>query len=1088
FESEIEDSEYEDYYWTTSFDVQSYRKPEFQAVVEEVSTTSATIRAEYLFGSPVRGSVEWEIRQVPIASEISRNPWQPRPPNDDPRAWLFGYESPKESYGWNSIGTGGGALDDNGKLSIQLPKPVATLDRSRYEITATVVDDLGYSVDLSEPLPYRQAIDVRIAPEKQYFILGDELEASVRVRDAVGKALPSTQVDVTLFLAPSPFDRSEAIAVGADERLTFEELGRLKIQTDEKGVAKIRQRSDRAGILLLRADVQGDQETSVRDQAEIWIVDPERQFSALELRERDTRSVAILTDRTVYNIGDTARVAIRTNLPQSAAYLRVESLGIPMQKRIHLKNEWTIVDLEITEAMAPNPYVCVEFVEAGDIEASCFEFFVYPEGRFFDVEVQTDREQYAPGDEATVTLTAKGLDSEAEFEIAIVDEAIFALAQDATPDIRSAFLIERREESDLIDTADRFEGVFALTTEQKNRWYWKEQASSPPPQLAISFTDDGDFEDDALDSGAHPQPTVRRYFPDTLHWSAHVKTDASGRAVTKVKVPDSLTKWRVVARAISGKNRFGVGTSSMLTRKDVVFRLNTPRFFTENDVCTIATTVYNHSEKHGEFQLTLEAEDATKPKALAPTTVRIAARGQARVHWQVQVPSTDSLVLLGRTTSEVGGDAIELTIPVRRLGVASQSFASGTVKTSWKTDVTLPVGAKRSSAELEVMLHPSARSAVFDALPFLAGYPYGCVEQTMSRFLPALVASRAAGDDALVPQRLRTELPHMVEHGLRRLLSFQHDDGGWGWWKHDETDHFMTAYVIYGLTLARERGFAVPTEALQRAAEWLADNTQSTAYQLFALHRDGEDVAEFVDECVPRNDLDRALLVLAGRQEFLSELEKVNVQEKGARNIRLGAWALRALIHARPKSSHVERLAEELLAARVGPAWISTLDSAEAVLALSSLPEGPTDLRGTLTVNGHRLGERAGRVLVDPQLIREGKNTVEVSTNGAGRLHVSARLRYQTENPKSLKSDALKIKRRFDRRVRKGKKFAWTRVKAGDELTVGDVVRVKVTVRARRTASRVLVESPLSPCGEYLSTDLDKYEASSDFEGYDEDY
>jgi len=28
------------------------------------------------------------------------------------------------------------------------------------------------------------------------------------------------------------------------------------------------------------------------------------------------------------------------------------------------------------------------------------------------------------------------------------------------------------------------------------------------------------------------------------------------------------------------------------------------------------------------------------------------------------------------------------------------------------------------------------------------------------------------------------------------LYSFQHSDGGWGWWKEDESDHFMTAYVV----------------------------------------------------------------------------------------------------------------------------------------------------------------------------------------------------------------------------------------------------------------------------------------------------
>src|SRR5262249_54596825 len=64
-------------------------------------------------------------------------------------------------------------------------------------------------------------------------------------------------------------------------------------------------------------------------------------------------------------------------------------------------------------------------------------------------------------------------------------------------------------------------------------------------------------------------------------------------------------------------------------------------------------------------------------------------------------------------------------------------------------------------------------------------------------------------------------LDEMIRQGLARLYNFQHADGGWGWWKEGESDHFMTAYVVWGLTLARDAGAQIKTDALERGVNFL---------------------------------------------------------------------------------------------------------------------------------------------------------------------------------------------------------------------------------------------------------------------------
>ena len=86
-------------------------------------------------------------------------------------------------------------------------------------------------------------------------------------------------------------------------------------------------------------------------------------------------------------------------------------------------------------------------------------------------------------------------------------------------------------------------------------------------------------------------------------------------------------------------------------------------------------------------------------------------------------------------------------------------------------------------------------------------------------------ASRPPSASATHPtgKRSLAELPdHLTEEGLKRLADFQHSDGGWGWWKIGDSDRFMTAYVVWGLSMARDGGVHVSPDTLGQAATYLA--------------------------------------------------------------------------------------------------------------------------------------------------------------------------------------------------------------------------------------------------------------------------
>src|SRR5207247_7331715 len=147
-------------------------------------------------------------------------------------------------------------------------------------------------------------------------------------------------------------------------------------------------------------------------------------------------------------------------------------------------------------------------------------------------------------------------------------------------------------------------------------------------------------------------------------------------------------------------------------------------------------------------------------------------------------------------------DAIAQKIPVLPQGIPKALSATGFADGGPVTlaALSLPQNAEPGTARLRITVAPSWAQAVGAALPYLLDYPYGCTEQTMSRLVPVVVA-RAATEKFHVPLRGRlAELPKMLAAGMDRLRALQHEDGGFGWWKDDASDPYMTAYVVHGLT------------------------------------------------------------------------------------------------------------------------------------------------------------------------------------------------------------------------------------------------------------------------------------------------
>ncbi|MHA2120622.1 MAG: MG2 domain-containing protein, partial [Promethearchaeota archaeon] len=108
-----------------------------------------------------------------------------------------------------------------------------------------------------------------------------------------------------------------------------------------------------------------------------------------------------------------------------------------------------------------------------------------------------------------------------------------------------------------------------------------------------------------------------------------------------------------------------------------------------------------------------------------------------------------------------------------------------------------------------------------DSWQSLIGYPYGCIEQTISRVLPTALIYNYLNTTGELTTELDQEMTLMILEGINRIYNFQHTDGGWGWWRSDGSKIIMTSIVVSALIQIEDAGFQINRFILEKGIDYL---------------------------------------------------------------------------------------------------------------------------------------------------------------------------------------------------------------------------------------------------------------------------
>ena len=891
-------------------------------------TIEAKVRATYYHGAPVTdGRVKVKVQRFSHSDT-----WFPGGAWDwlyGEGYWWFGQDYP-EYPGWRKWGCvapvppwwGGQRwtppelvldrefeIEPDGKVSVLIDTSVAKLVHGdidhRYTVSAEVVDSSRRTIEGSgSVLVARKPFSAKVWLDQGYARPGVAVNASFSAHTLDGRAVSVKGVGVLY-----------RVTLDDNGKVKESQIKSFKVEGRdlEKGEGEIRFKAPSPGQYRFSVKLT-DEKGNEEEGATVFVVrnldddGSKSRFNPLEL----------ILDKKEYLPGEEARVLVNTKQKNSTVLLFVRTTGGSAEEMrpIQIRGKSKEVVLKLLQKDMPNIHIQAVTLVNGKVVSETRQIVLPPQKRLLSVEVLPGKDRVKPGEKSALRIRLKdqnGDPFEGATVVTIYDKSLEAIAGGSNVQnlrdffwswTRPFYRAEVRHSQSFqgsqigktkaprMQTLGRFGNLVSELSDansvlRREAYSFGEglMRSRGAPNIAAMedsstmLLSNGRVPAEggpAMKSGAAggqggaeaPQVMVRSGFADLVKWAGAIKTNKDGEAEIEVEYPDNLTTWKVKVWALGKGTRVGEGSAEVITSKDLIVRLQAPRFFVETDEVVLSAVVHNYREDAKEVEVTLELEGGAL-EAIGSTgaNVVIPGGGEQRVDWRAVARKEGDVMIRMKAVAHGGdrvldaddeSDAMEMEFPVYVHGILrteSWSRASQREKDSVSLEFEVPKDRRPGQSRLEIRYSPTVAGAMVDSLPYLAAYPHSSTEHTVNRFVPAVITQRLLRDMQidlaevrnkranLNPQELGDaqkrasqwrvwkdnpvwnleEVDTMVRKGVKRLREMQNSDGGWGWFSAYGARSYphTTAVVVHGLTVARANGAPVPDELLNGGVEWL---------------------------------------------------------------------------------------------------------------------------------------------------------------------------------------------------------------------------------------------------------------------------
>ncbi len=1145
-----------------SFQVQEFRRPEFEVTAQASEGphfvgehAQATVTAAYFAGGSLPNSeVTWRVTATPANYT---------PPNRDD--FTFGKWTPwwggisrsggRGNPGGENTQTFTGRTDAAGKHhlrvdfdSVNPPQPstvtaqasVTDVNRQMWTATTTM---LVHPADLY----------VGLKSERMFVQQGEPLVVQTIVTDLDGKLVPKRAVRVRSVLLDWVFERGE----WREQETNPQECS---VQSASEPV-KCTLPTKTGGVYRVTATVMDDRERLNESELTLWVAGGKRPPQ----RDLQQETVELIPDRKDYKAGDMAEILVQAPFYPAEGVLTLRRSGLVRTERFKMNEPSYTLRIPVEEAFTPNVFVQVDLVGAatrtndagapneklpkrpayakGELNLS-----VPPLARKLQVTATPRERALEPGGETMVAVevrdaSGRGVEG-SELAVVVVDEAVLALTSYKLEDPLSIFYAQRS--ADVADYHSRKDVLLGSPEDLAAQMQAGEggrgagavggalmemapMASAPVQGRAMAKQRDYlSFKLDAADANSASSPQeaeairLRENFNALAVFSPSVVTDASGRAEVKVKVPDNLTRYRVMAVSVAGGRQFGAGESSITARMPLMVRPSAPRFLNFGDRFELPVVVQNQTDSPMDVRLAVRAANASLTDG-AGRRLTVPANDRVEVRFPTSAERAGTARFQIGAASGRYTDAAEISLPVWTPATTEAFATYGEIDAGAIVQpVKAPAGVVPQFGGLEITTSSTELQALTDAVLYLVSYPYECSEQLSSRILAVAalrdVLTAFKSKDMPSPEEMKAA----VGRDIKRLQGMQNEDGGFGFWRRgDESWPYVSIHVAHSLVRAKEKGFDVPQEMLDKSKAYLRGIEQRIptyygpktrqaliAYALYVRARMNDRDAGRARRLMAETGLEKLSLeatgwllsVLSGDAGSNAEVEAIR-RHLNNRATETAATAqftesygegdylllhserradgviLEALIGDQPNSDLIPKLVRGLLAHRKQGRWENTQENVFILLALdryfATYEKVTPNFVARAWLGEHFTGNQEFRgrttqrqqVNVPMRYLAEqgGTQNLILSKEGAGRLYYRLGMQYA---PASLKLDpadyGFTVERVYEavdnpQDVTRAADGAW-HIKAGAK------VRVRLTMVAPARRYHVALVDPI-PAG-----------------------
>lgn len=1016
-----------------SFQVQEFRRPEFEVTARNETTgpyylgdkAVVAIAAQYYAGGPLpNAAADWTIDATPTSYS---------PPNWDEFAfgvwtpwWYAGGMSESSDMffsapSWDGAGQGAlqyaGRTDATGNHYLQMTFIAADEPRP-YSVMAE-----GRVMDLNNQA-WAAATTLMVHPSELYVGLrsdatfvqpGDPIDVELIVTDVDGKAVPERPIRVSAVRLDWEFQEGKWQQVEADEQLcdvtSLAEPVKCSFETPEGGEYRI------------RAEVRDDQERLNRSEFTRWVSGGQ----TVPQRNVQQESVVLIPDKESYQPGETANILVQAPFSPASGLLTLARDGIVSSEPFTLENGVATLEIPIEESYLPSLNVQVDVngsasrlddkgnpladVPARPAYASgSLQLNIPPLSRTLAVTATVAAEKVDPGSETSLDLQVVDNNGDpvagAELAVVVVDEAVLALSGYQLADPIAIFYAARG--SGLTSIYGRSSIVLAnpetMVDEMQNAATEEREALGGGDMAAASAADSLVYESAAMPAAAPMAPmatmmpapamaeagmakedgaaaspiAVRSDFNPLALFAPDVKTDADGRATVEYKLPDNLTRYRVMVVAAT-EQQFGSAEANVTARLPLMVRPSAPRFLNFGDRFEFPVVLQNQTDEPLTVDVAIETANLTLEGA-AGQRVTVPANDRVAVRFPATTANVGTAYAQIVAASGDYADASQVQLPVYTPATTEAFAVYGTVDEGAVVQpVAQPEGVFPQFGGLQVSTSSTALQSLTDAVLYLQAYPFECSEQIASR-----VMSVAALRDVLTAFKAEgLQSPEAIDAAVARdielLEQLQNPDGGWPFWtRGEETFVYNSIFVAHALQLALDKDYAVQPETLAAARDflrnveayyqpWYSEQVRQTlsAYALYVRYLMGDLDPAKAREVYAQLPLDEASLeALAwlwqvmgqdpGSAEQVAEIaRRINnsaVETAGMANFfssysdqeyvmlhsdrRTDAVVLDALITMQPESDLIAKVVRGLMAARSNGRWGNTQENVWVIVAM----------------------------------------------------------------------------------------------------------------------------------------------------------